>query len=208
MRSLSWLLSAAVFAAAFSAPDGVGAQAPAGRQLSVAFDMAGNVTLVARNVTVREILAEWTRLGGSQFVNGDRLAGGPVSLVFENRPEGEVLQSILRTASGYILGPRRADRPGASRFEVVYILPTSTPVQTGVYTSPQPQPAAPSPGSPDSEIPPVTPPLRPVDPNQPINQPAAPAQAPTYQGPSGVSVPIVPIAPVTTGRGRGGGGGF
>jgi len=192
------------------------AQAPQGRRLQITFDMQGNVTLVAQNVTVREILAEWARQGGSKFVNAERLAGGPVSLQFENRPEREVVESLLRQAAGYVLGPRRAGNPGASRFEVVYILPTSNPT-TSAYTPSAPSAPVQAPlrtsGSPDDEIPPVTPPTGPVDPRNPQNPPPAstdpsanrPGPSP---GVSGVAVPVVPIVPVGAGTttGRGGGG--
>lgn len=205
------------------------AQSPQGRNLQVTFDMQGNVTLIAQNVTVREILAEWSRQGGSQFVNAERLMGGPVTLQFQNRPEAEVVASLLRQAAGYILGPRTAGHPGASRFEVVYIVPTSNPT-TSAYAPPMNNSPVQAPlrtaGSPDDEIPPVTPPTGPVDPRNPVNPPATAGDPGANRpGPSpgvgGVAVPVVPIVPVgtsgapgrgggtpPTGTGRGGGGGL
>jgi hypothetical protein len=178
------------------------------RVLEISFDLEGRVTLVAENVTLREILSEWGRAGGSYMINADRLANTPVRMMrFENRPEREVIDSLLRSAAGYILGPRTVRTSGPSRFEAVMILPTSTPVATGAYSG-LPTPAAPfqTPGSPDDEIPPVVPAIGVPAPEQP----AAPAQAAPANSPPGVFVPIVPVTPVTPvtgGRGRGGGGG-
>ena len=53
------------------------AQSPASteRKLILSFDRNGLVTLVAQNVTVREILAEWTRQGGTQIGREGGAAG-------------------------------------------------------------------------------------------------------------------------------------
>lgn len=189
------------------------AQMPAERKLQVTFDQQGSVTVIAQNVTIGEILAEWGRQGGTVMVNANRLAGGPVSRYFVSRPEGEVIESLLRQAAGYIVTPRRAGMPGASLFEVVQITPTS--VTSSAYTpAPNSAVSAPltTPGSPDDEMPPVRPPGV-------ANPPATanpPAPAPgTYPG----AVPVVPIVtipsagrggtpppPGATGRGGGGGG--
>ena len=39
----------------------------------------GRVTLVADNVPVRQILAEWSRIGTTQMVNAEKLSGAPVT---------------------------------------------------------------------------------------------------------------------------------
>lgn len=191
-------------------------QLPAEKTLQITFEPNGYVSLSAQNVTLREILAAWTRQGGCQFVNVDRITGGPITVQYEHQPETEVVASLLRQTAGYILGPRREGATGASRFEVVYITPTSRPVASGSFASPaaSPAPAISSPGSPDDEIPPVAmmPGARGAQPGQSQDTPdPGPRTATT---PSGVAVPVVPIVPVTatpptttTGRGRGGGGG-
>src|SRR5471032_603765 len=51
------------------------------RKLQVSF-ANGGVTVLATNVTLREILAEWSRQGGTKFVDAEKLAGGPVSFEF------------------------------------------------------------------------------------------------------------------------------
>jgi len=175
-------------------------QAQTGRRLDISFDMQGRVTLVAQNVTIGEILAEWQRVGQSQIVNAERLGGPPVPMLhFENRPETEVMDSLLRSAAGYILAPRTARTAGPSMFETVMILPTSTPTASSAYSPPPAQPLR-TQGSPDDEIPPVTPAPAPAN---PANEPATPPN-PTATRPSNV-VPIVPIVPVTPVTGRGAG---
>lgn len=198
---------AAVLVIALAAQDPMPVQAPPERKLSVAFDLQGNVSVVAQNVTIREILAEWGRKGGTQIVNADRLAGGPITIPmqFENRPELEVVEALLRQAAGVSVVPRRLGVPGASRFESIYILATSVataaPANPYATSSPQPQPIR---GFPDDEIPPV------MAPGVMGNAPAAaPAPRPTSSGT--VIVPVVPVVPVgATPKppvGRGGGGG-
>jgi hypothetical protein len=203
------------------------AQAPAERKLQLSFDKNGLVTLIAQNVTVREILAEWTRLGGTQMVNADKLTGAPVSVVFEAQPEGVVLESLLRSTAGYILYPRLEGSPGASVWQSVSILPTSHPTTSYTPTSSAPQIAPVVQTLPDDELPPVT-----VVPNSPAQTQPAPsptANRPAVPGP-GVYVPMQTSQPgmggappatgtgagsgtgagttttTTTGRGRGGGG--
>jgi hypothetical protein len=85
----------------------------------------GRATLIAQDVPLRQVLAEWARLGQTTIVNGDKLTGPPVTLQLIDRPEREVLELLLRSASGYIAAQRQVDLPGASVFDRVMILPTS-----------------------------------------------------------------------------------
>ncbi len=200
---------AAVLAVALAVQEPAPVQAPAAeasreRKLSLTFDSQGHVTLVAQNVTVAEILAEWGRKGGTQIQGAERLAGGPIQLPlqFDNQPELEVVEALLRQAAGVSVAPRRVGTVGASQFEAIYILATSTATAAPSYGS-TPMPQAPQliRGFPDDEIPPV------VAPGV-ANAPAAAQPAPRPAGPSGVIVPVVPVVPVggsTTGRGGGGG---
>src|SRR5258705_13992364 len=66
----------------------------------------GRVTLHAQNVPIRTILAEWARLGGATVINGDRVAGAPLTLDLEGVPEREALDIVLRGVSGYMLAAR------------------------------------------------------------------------------------------------------
>jgi len=116
MRSGVILVSALLLVSAVPAD----AQQP----VSVQF-RAGRVTLVARNAPIRAILAEWARLGGATVVNGERVAGAPVTLELTDVPERQALDVILRGVAGYMLAPRRAGSVGASTFDRIMILPTS-----------------------------------------------------------------------------------
>jgi hypothetical protein len=91
----------------------------------------GRVTLVADNVPVRQILAEWSRIGNTQMVNAEKLGGSPVTLRLLDVPEAQALDVVLRSASGYMAAPRAAGQAGASRFDRVLILATSRPTTTG-----------------------------------------------------------------------------
>jgi hypothetical protein len=92
--------------------------------VTLQFD-GGRVTLSARNAPVRTILAEWARLGGATVVNGERVAGPPVTLELTDVPERQALDVILRGVAGYMLAPRRVGSVGVSAFDRIMILPTS-----------------------------------------------------------------------------------
>jgi len=87
----------------------------------------GFVTLVAVDAPLRQILAEWAKVGGTRIVNGERVTGPPVTLQLERIPEQQALAILLRSVAGYLAAPRRAGASGASQYESVMILATSTP---------------------------------------------------------------------------------
>jgi hypothetical protein len=103
----------------------------------------GRVTLVAANASVKQILAEWARIGRTRIVNGERVPGGLVTLQLTNVPEKEALDLLLRTAAGYIAAPRAAGVSDGSLFDRILILPTSaTPPATALrQPTPAPVPA-------------------------------------------------------------------
>lgn len=88
----------------------------------------GKVSIDAQDVTIRQILAEWARLGKTQIVNLERVASGPITLKIEDVPEKEALDIILRTVPGHIEVPRATYLPGASVYERILILATATTV--------------------------------------------------------------------------------
>jgi len=96
------------------------AQAPLRLQIS-----DGRVTLHAENVPVRTILAEWARVGGTTILNGDRVAGAPLTLELEGVPERRALDIVLRSVSGYVVAARQPGKSGASIYDRIMILPTS-----------------------------------------------------------------------------------
>ena len=74
----------------------------------------GRVTLVAKNATIRQILAEWERVGQTKVVNGDRLPGGLLNLELTNMPEQQALDIILRSVSGSSSHHAQSWRPATS----------------------------------------------------------------------------------------------
>lgn len=142
----------------------------------------GRVTLVAEQVTVRQILDEWARVGGTRIVNADKLAGPPISLRLENVPEGQALVTLLRSASGFVAAPRRLADQGVSRYDRILILPTSRP----------PAAAPPAAASPPAAAPTLRPPLiTPPDPTPPPTD--EPTAQPGSNAPSGR--PVSPFLP-------------
>lgn len=114
-----WTFTAAVLLWAVCA-------APASAQQSITLEFKdGRVSLNAQNAPLRAILGEWARLGGSIIVNGDRVAGAPVTLELVAVPERQALDTLLRSVAAYMLAPRRAGSVGASTFDRILILPTS-----------------------------------------------------------------------------------
>ena len=86
----------------------------------------GKVTLVAENVTARQILTEWARVGQTRFVGLEKLSGPPLTLRLENVPERQALDIVLRACSGFIVADRAEFDPALSRFDRIYVMPPST----------------------------------------------------------------------------------
>jgi hypothetical protein len=87
----------------------------------------GRVTLVARDVSVRQILDEWAKVGHTLIIHGDRVNATPVTLQIEGLPEREALEVVLRSAAGYMAAPRPADNPGPSMYDRILVLAVSNP---------------------------------------------------------------------------------
>lgn len=198
----TWLIHAGTAAILASATPVV-AQSPSAPALNLSFDAEGRVNLVAQNVTVREILAEWSRQCGCHVVNAEKLVDAPLTLPlqFENASQAAVLESLLRDAAGYVLTPRRAGVQSASNYETIYILATSHPVENSFgmsYVPDVPLPIS-TPGAPDDEIAPVTPMVPGPDPETP---PASSASAPFGSRTSSPNVFSTPVrsAPPSTPR--------
>lgn len=86
----------------------------------------GRVSIDAAGVPVRTILAEWARLGGTKVVGGEKVTGAPLTIQLENLPEAQALEIVLRNVAGYMAAPRRADSVGASAYDRILVLPTSS----------------------------------------------------------------------------------
>lgn len=111
--------------------------APASADVTVTL-ANGQASVSAKNATVREILAEWARVGQARIVNAERVSGAPVTLELSNVPELQALDVILRSVSGYVAAPRASDVANAARYDRIYLLATSTAVAA------PPRPAAPA----------------------------------------------------------------
>ena len=118
-----------------------GATSAAAQGVTLEFQDGGKVRLTAQNVSVSQILAEWARRGRTTIVNGERVAGAPVTLELQNVTEQEALEVVLRNVSGYLVAAREAPVSGASTFDRIYILPTSSRPTTAAQVGPAPQPA-------------------------------------------------------------------
>jgi hypothetical protein len=123
----------------------------AGQSVRISFH-GGKIDLAAENASLRAILSEWARVGGTRVVNADRVAGPPVTVEFKDAYEQQALEALLRGVSGYIVGPRLTPgAPTASGFDRIVILATSnaprpTPVTPVVSRPPGPQPLRRLPG--------------------------------------------------------------
>jgi hypothetical protein len=111
--------------------------APAGADVQLRIEN-GQVSLKATNATVRDILAEWARVGQTRIINGERMPGGPITIELNGVSEEQALEIILRSAAGYVTAPRASTLVNASRYDRILVMPTSSPTRPG---TPPPQPA-------------------------------------------------------------------
>ena len=95
----------------------------------------GRVTIIAQDVPLRQILDEWGRVGGTKVVGAERLTGPAISLELHDVPEGRALETLLRSASGYIAKPR-SGTVGASAYDRILIMAASTPPAGGRSAAP------------------------------------------------------------------------
>ena len=113
----------------------VGSTVLADVQLSI---RDGRISIVARDATVSQILAEWAAVGQIRIVNGEKIPRDPITIELENVSEQQALDVVLRTASGYIAASRAIAVPNASRFDRIVVVPPS------VVPTPPPPGAAPT----------------------------------------------------------------
>jgi hypothetical protein len=173
----------------------------------------GRVTVIARDATLRQILAEWARVGQVKIVNLERVPGGPITLELPNMPEAQALDILLRSISGYIAAPREVAATNASQFDRIVVMPTlATPRPAASASAQQPTFSPPTPvaGPPDDDVdderpaPPVgapgaVPPRGPVFNPFPQPQVVNPQQPNTYpQMPVGMGQPPAAQQPVNT----------
>lgn len=140
----------------------------------------GRVTVIANDVTVREILVEWQRVGQTVITNLDKLKGPRVTLELHDVPEATALAVLLRAVSGYVALPRTETISSGSLFKSILILASSSsPVLTAPVTARAPSPPAPGPQPLISTTNPREwpSPHTPADPMMPNSGPVAPVAA-------------------------------
>ena len=147
-RAAAGALAAVVVAAAGTAPlTGAG-------EIAIIMD-AGRVTLIATEARLADVLAEWSRVGQTQFVGAGPIGGELITLHLVDAAEAEAIHFLLGAAAGYVAAPRRAGGAGVSRYDRVTIMATrGTPVRAA-------RPAAPlRGGGVPAEAPPAYDPVR------------------------------------------------
>jgi hypothetical protein len=155
----------------------------------------GRVSIVAKDATVRQILAEWARVGQTKVVNVDRIPGGPLTLELRNVPEAQALDVLLRSVSGYMAAPRGTAVANLSMFDRIIVMPTAAAPRPAASAAPpapalqQPQftPAAPPPDD-DVDDPPAAGVQSPQPPRPPVFNAFPPPQV---GGPGASGVPAV-----------------
>ena len=117
------LRPALVAALAFALPITAAAQAP---KESLQLTMQdGRVTLIAQDVPLRQILAEWARIGQTKIINAEKLSGPAMTLQLVNKSEREALDILLRSAAGYMAAARPVGTTGVSAYDRITILASS-----------------------------------------------------------------------------------
>jgi hypothetical protein len=99
----------------------------------------GKVSVSAKDATIGQILKEWARVGQTRIVNMDRLPGAPLTLELTNVPESQALDTLLRSASGYLAAPRAVALPNASAYDRIFVLATSSGTPARAVAAPPAQ---------------------------------------------------------------------
>jgi len=169
----------------------------------------GRVSVTATDATPRQILTEWARVGQTRVINAERLTGPPMSITLTNVPEAQALDTLLRSASGYVAAPRPGDLPNASRFDRIFILATSSVARPASAPVAGPPPAFSQPAiAPPGDQPPEEQPARqgqpPVPPNPALPRPPTfgtfPQPQPVQRGPAPVQAAPAMPSPVDPGQ--------
>ena len=109
----------------------------------------GRVTLSVTEAPLAEVLAEWSRVGGTRFVGADTLRE-TVTLRLVDADEADALRLVLRSAAGYVAASRRRGGGGAYYDRVTILAAGATPAQPVAepmaQQRPDPVPASPPAG--------------------------------------------------------------
>lgn len=88
----------------------------------------GLVTLEAKDATIREIFAEWSRVGKTRVVNAESVPGGPITVVLQGVPERQALEVLLRSVGGFLAVARTPEIESASTYDRIVVMPVARPV--------------------------------------------------------------------------------
>jgi hypothetical protein len=93
----------------------------------------GRVTLSAQDVPLRQILAEWERIGGLRIINRDRVPGATVTIELTDFPEEKAIETLLRPAAGFVAVVWAGQPAGASIYSRIIVMPgTAAPLLASV----------------------------------------------------------------------------
>jgi len=105
----------------------------------------GRVMLLARDVPLRQILAEWERVGGTRIVNRDGVPGSLLTLDLVDVPEAHALATLLRTVAGYLATARTEPSEAPSQFARIIIMPGASSPAVASLTREGAQPSVTTP---------------------------------------------------------------
>ena len=106
----------------------------------------GLVTLDAKDASVREILAEWARVGQTRILNAERVpASTPLTLQLIDVPEPKALDILLRSVAGYVAAPRAVAVAAASQYDRIAVMTIARPAASAASPSARTPAAAPAP---------------------------------------------------------------
>jgi hypothetical protein len=83
----------------------------------------GRVALSAHDASLRQILIEWERVGGTRVFNRDRVSATPLTIELADVPEAQALATLLRPIAGYVTTLRLDPSGGASRYSRIILMP-------------------------------------------------------------------------------------
>jgi hypothetical protein len=162
----------------------------------------GLVTLDAKDATLREIFAEGARVGQTLVVNAEKVPGSPMTVQFTDLPERQALDTLLRSAAGFLAVSRVVSQASTSMYDRIVLMPGIRPAVGSTSGSPTQFGQSPMPFSRDRNMP------QPSVVVDDEDEQAPSMQMPVLVAPGGAAQPGMPTVPygVATPNGRQGQG--
>jgi hypothetical protein len=130
MRRSSLTVAAACVVVGLAAPSHAG---------QVRLEIRGGlVTLEAKDATIREIFAEWARVGKTVVVNAESLPPGPLTLQLAGVPERQALETLLRPMAGFLAVARTVTQDFTSIYDRIVVMPVARPTVVATSASGRP----------------------------------------------------------------------